>query len=59
MINGNQFLIDLIGNNWMVLIIVYGVFRAALPNSRILSAIGEGFSNLFPVLQRKSNDPKN
>lgn len=51
--NGNQFLIDFIGANWMVLIIVYGIFRAMFPNSKVLGAIGEAVSNLFPVFKQR------
>jgi len=53
MIDTNQFLLDFIGSNWMALIIVYGVFRAMFPNSKILTALGEGFSGLFPQLRKK------
>lgn len=53
MIDSNQFLIDFISGNWMAMIIVYGVFRAMFPNSKILMALGEGFSNLFPVFRKK------
>jgi len=53
MIDTNQILVDFIGSNWMAMIIVYGVFRSMFPNSTVLTAIGEGFSNLFPVFRKK------
>ena len=53
MFDGNAFINELVGKNWMILIIIYGVFRAAFPNSKILNAIREGFSNLFPVFKKK------
>ena len=53
MIDSNQLLIDFIGSNWMALVILYGIFRAMFPNSKVLGAIGEGFSNLFPVFKKK------
>jgi len=56
MIDSNQFLVDFIGSNWMALVILYGIFRAMFPNSKVLTAIGEGFSNLFPVFKRKDNE---
>ena len=53
MIDTNQFLIDFIGSNWMLMIIIYGIFTAMFPTSKVLTAIGEGFSNLFPVFKGK------
>ena len=55
MMYSNQWLTEFIGNNWMALLILYGVARAMFPNSKILSAIGEGFSKLFPVFNRNKN----
>jgi len=57
MINTNQWLVDFIGSNWMALIVIYGIFRAMFPTSRILTAIGESFSGLFPVFGRGKTDP--
>jgi len=53
MIYSNSWLTEFIGNNWMGLIILYGAAKAVCPNSKILNAIGAGFSNIFPVFNRK------
>ncbi len=53
MFYSNEFLIKFIGENWMFLLILYGIFKAMFPNSKILNAVGEGFSNLFPVFRKK------
>ena len=53
MIYSNSWLIEFIGYNWMALLIIYGVLKAMFPESKILSAIGEGFSKLFPVFRKK------
>lgn len=57
MIDTNQWLLDFVSANWMGLIIVYGVFVAMFPNSKILKAIGESCGNLFPVFKKKENNP--
>ena len=60
MIDSNQILVDFIGANWMALIIIYGIFRAMFPNSKILGAIGESLSNLFPIFRKKDDSrPEN
>jgi phage-related minor tail protein len=56
MIYTNQFLTDFIGNNWMALLILYGIFRAMFPASKILAAIGGTFANIFPVLRNNGSD---
>lgn len=53
MIDGNTFLNDLIGKNWMVLMLIYVILNNIFPDSKILQAIGKGFSNMFPVFKRK------
>lgn len=53
MIYTNQWLIELIKENWMGLILLYSVIRAMFPNSKMLTATGEAFSNLFPVFRKK------
>jgi hypothetical protein len=53
MLYSNQWLTEFIGNNWMGLIILYGAAKAVFPNSKILGAIGSGFSNIFPVFRKK------
>lgn len=53
MFDGNAFINELVGKNWMLLILIYGIVRAMLPNSKFLSAIGEAFSGLFPILRKK------
>ena len=53
MIDTNKWLVDCIGSNWMLMIIVYGAFRAMFPNSKVLGAIGESFAGLFPVFRKK------
>jgi hypothetical protein len=53
MIYSNVWLIDFIGNNWLALAILYGVLTAIFPDSRVLSAIGESFSERFPVFKKK------
>jgi hypothetical protein len=53
MIYTNQWLIEVIKENWMMLILLYGIVRAMFPNSKMLTAIGEAFSNLFPVFRKK------
>ena len=53
MIDTNTWLIEFIGKNWMVMLIIYGVFAAMFPASKILAAIGETFSGLFPVFRKK------
>jgi hypothetical protein len=54
MIYSNYWLSEFIGNNWMGLIILYSAAKAVFPNSKILGAIGSGFSNIFPVFRRKT-----
>lgn len=51
MIYTNQYLTDFVGNNWMALIIGYGVCRAIFPQSKILTALGEGFARMFSVFR--------
>jgi hypothetical protein len=55
--NSNQWLLDLIGGNWMVMIIVYTIVRTIWPGSALIVAVGDAFSNLFP--QFKKNETKN
>jgi len=57
MIYTNQWLIELIKENWMGMILFYSITRAMFPNSKILTAIGESFSNLFPVFKKKGEPP--
>lgn len=61
MIYTNQWLIEAIGENWMALIIIYGIIKAMFPNSKVLNAIGETFAGLFPVFKNKGikGDSKN
>lgn len=57
--DSNTFLVQFIGDNWMAMIIIYAIFRAMFPNSRILTAVGETFSGLFPVFkQKQTEEPK-
>jgi hypothetical protein len=53
MIDTNQLFVDFVGKNWMLMLIVYAVVREMLPDSKILKALGEAVSNLFPVLKNK------
>lgn len=53
MINTNQILMDFVGQNWIALLLLYGIVRAMFPNSMMLTAIGETFSGLFPQLRKK------
>ncbi len=52
MLYSNYWLTDFVGNNWMLLLIIYGVLKAMFPYSKILQAIGSGFSNIFPILKK-------
>jgi len=54
MIYSNEWLIKFVGENWMALLIVYGMARAMFPNSKILGALGSGVSNIFPVFRKKA-----
>jgi hypothetical protein len=54
MIDTNTFLIDFINNNWMGLVMLYSIVRSIFPNSKVLTAIGEGVSGVFPMLRGKA-----
>lgn len=53
MIYSNAWLIEFIGENWMALLIIYGVAKAMFPNSKILNSVGDGFAGIFPVFRKK------
>jgi hypothetical protein len=53
MFDSNTFLMNLVSNNWLAILAVYGVFRAVFPNSRILSRLADYFSGLFPILKNR------
>jgi len=55
MIDTNTFLIDFINNNWMGLIMFYSIIKSIFPNSKVLTAIGEGVSNVFPMLKGRAS----
>jgi len=55
MIYSNAWLIEFIGENWMALLILYGVAKAMFPESQILNSIGQGFSNIFPKWWKNKN----
>lgn len=54
MIDSNTFLIDFENNNWMRLVMLYSIVRSIFPNSKVLTAIGDGVSNVFPILKGKA-----
>jgi len=51
--DGNAFINELVGKNWMLLLIIYNVVAVIFPDAKWLKAIGEGFSKAFPVFKRK------
>jgi hypothetical protein len=53
MIDSNNFLLDLVGKNWMALIILYTMVRTIFPNVKVIIAIGDAFANLFPQFKKK------
>lgn len=53
MIDGNAFINEVVGKNWMLLLLAYNIFVVVFPDSKILKAIGEGFSKMFPVFKKK------
>jgi hypothetical protein len=53
MFDSNTFLMNLVSNNWLAILAVYGVFKAIFPNSRILSRLADYFTGLFPILKNR------
>jgi hypothetical protein len=51
--DGNAVLNEIIGKWWMVMMLVYFILNTIFPDSKILKAIGEGFSKMFPVFRKK------
>ncbi len=53
MLYSNEWLIEFIGENWIALVILFGIFRSLFPNSKVLNAIGSAFADRFPVFRGK------
>ena len=53
MFSSNQWLTDFIGQNWMGMVILYSIVRSMFPNSKMLNAIGQTFSGMFPVFRKE------
>ena len=53
MFDGNAWINELIGKNWMLLLLLYNILTVIFPGARWLKAIGEGFGKMFPVFRRK------
>lgn len=51
MFDGNAFINELVGKNWMLLILAYNILSVVFPDAQWLRAIGDGFSKVFPVFR--------
>lgn len=51
MFDGNAFINELIGKNWMLLLLAYNILSVIFPDAKWLEAIGDGFSRMFPVFR--------
>ena len=58
MFDGNAWINDFIGKNWMLLILLYNMLTVIFPDSAALKAIGQSFSRMFPVFRSKGDDKK-
>lgn len=50
--DSNGFLDDFVGQNWILLLLMYNIFKAVFPNSKVLEAIGATLSSKFPLLRQ-------
>jgi len=53
MFDGNAFINEIVGKNWMLMLLVYNILAVIFPDAKWLTAIGEGFSKMFPVFKKK------
>lgn len=58
MFDGNAWINDFIGKNWMLLILLYNMLTVIFPDSAALKAIGQSFSRMFPVFRTKGDGKK-
>lgn len=54
MFDGNAFINEIVGKNWMLMLLAYNILAVIFPDARWLKAIGTGFSKLFPVFGKKN-----
>lgn len=54
MIDGNAWLNEFIGKNWLVLLLAYHVLDAAFPSWRFLDRLGEAMTQIFPVFKKRA-----
>ena len=53
MIYSNDFLMKVVSENWLGILLVYGVFKSIFPESKLLGRLADYVSNLFPILKSK------
>jgi hypothetical protein len=53
MFDGNAFLNELVGKNWMLMLLLFNVLTVIFPDAKWLKAIWKGFSKVFPVFKKK------
>jgi len=46
--DGNALLNEIVGKNWMVLLLIYNVLAVIFPNAGWLKRIGAAFADRFP-----------
>jgi hypothetical protein len=54
MFDGNTFINELVGKNWILMLLAYNILAVIFPDAKRLKAIGEAFSKEFPVFKKKN-----
>jgi hypothetical protein len=52
MVFTNEFILKFVSENWLGILLVYGVFKSIFPESKLLARFADYVSNLFPILKK-------
>ena len=50
--DSNQFLDDFVGSNWILLLLLLNLWKAAFPNSKFLASLGATLAETFPAFKK-------
>jgi len=54
-INGNNIIIEIVNENWIIMLLFYSIIRGMFPDSKLIQLIGNSFSNMFPIFRSKGD----
>jgi len=52
MFDGNAWINELIGKNWVLIILAYNILSVVFPDAQWLKRLGSAFADRFPVFKK-------